>query len=199
MHGFPCGSAGKESACNVGDLGSIPGLGRFPWRRKRLPTPVFWPREMHGLSSPWGRKESGTTEQLSLSLHDCNISQRTLSRDDSLATWIVTEYSPQFPLKQQQRLTNFLLQGTVEHNTLVSFKRGDFSKCRNKKHVCIRSAGLWLEGKNSHGRNTVRRGKHKQIRKTPAHPTAGSEGFTEMLPRSMGTIDLLSWWTVQTR
>ena len=26
---FPCGSAGKESACNVGDLGSIPGLGRF--------------------------------------------------------------------------------------------------------------------------------------------------------------------------
>ena len=26
--GFPCGSAGKESACNVGDLGSVPGLGR---------------------------------------------------------------------------------------------------------------------------------------------------------------------------
>ena len=28
--GFPGGSAGKESACNVGDLGSIPGLGRYP-------------------------------------------------------------------------------------------------------------------------------------------------------------------------
>ena len=28
--GFPCGSAGKESACNEGDLGSIPGLGRSP-------------------------------------------------------------------------------------------------------------------------------------------------------------------------
>ena len=27
---FPCGSAGKESACNVGDLGSIPGLRRSP-------------------------------------------------------------------------------------------------------------------------------------------------------------------------
>ena len=26
--GFPCGSAGKESACNAGDLGSIPGLGK---------------------------------------------------------------------------------------------------------------------------------------------------------------------------
>ena len=28
--GFPCGSAGKESSCNVGDLGSIPGLERSP-------------------------------------------------------------------------------------------------------------------------------------------------------------------------
>ena len=28
--GFPGGSEGKESACNVGDLGSIPGLGRSP-------------------------------------------------------------------------------------------------------------------------------------------------------------------------
>ena len=32
--GFPCGSAGKESACSVGDLGSIPGLGRFPGEGK---------------------------------------------------------------------------------------------------------------------------------------------------------------------
>ena len=27
----------------VGDLGSIPGLGRYPWRREQLPTPAFWP------------------------------------------------------------------------------------------------------------------------------------------------------------
>ena len=39
---FPGGSAGKESACNAEDLGSIYGLGRFPWRRERLPTPVFF-------------------------------------------------------------------------------------------------------------------------------------------------------------
>ena len=32
--GFPCGSAGKESACNVGDLGSIPGLERSPEKGK---------------------------------------------------------------------------------------------------------------------------------------------------------------------
>ena len=35
--GFPCGSAGKESACNVGDLGLIPGLGRSPGERKGYP------------------------------------------------------------------------------------------------------------------------------------------------------------------
>ena len=32
---------------------------------ERLPTPVFWPGEFHGLYSPWGRKESDMTEQLS--------------------------------------------------------------------------------------------------------------------------------------
>ena len=57
---FPCGSAGQEFTCNVEDLGSI-WVGKIPWRRARLPIPVFWPRELHG---PWGRKESDTTERL---------------------------------------------------------------------------------------------------------------------------------------
>ena len=35
--GFPCGSAGKESTCNVGDLDSIPGLGRSPGEGKGYP------------------------------------------------------------------------------------------------------------------------------------------------------------------
>ena len=35
--GFPCGSAGKESACNAGDLGSIPVLGRSPGEGKGYP------------------------------------------------------------------------------------------------------------------------------------------------------------------
>ena len=35
--GFPCGSAGKESAFNEGDLGSIPGLGRSPEEGKSYP------------------------------------------------------------------------------------------------------------------------------------------------------------------
>ena len=39
--GCPDSSVGKESTCNAGDPGSIPGLGRFPWRRVRLLTSVF--------------------------------------------------------------------------------------------------------------------------------------------------------------
>ena len=64
--GFPCGSAGKESACNAGDLDSIPGLGRSPGEGK------IYPLQYSGVEnsmdhSPWCRKESDTTEQLSLS------------------------------------------------------------------------------------------------------------------------------------
>ena len=61
-------SVGKESTCNVGDLALIPGLGRFPWR-KRLPTPVFWPGKFHGLYGiHGGHKQPDRTERLSLSL-----------------------------------------------------------------------------------------------------------------------------------
>ena len=42
-------------------------VGKIPWKRKRLPTPGFWPGEFHGLCSPWGCKESDATERLSLS------------------------------------------------------------------------------------------------------------------------------------
>ena len=57
---FPCGSAGKESTCNAGNLGLIPGLGRSPGEGERLPTLVFWSGEFHGLYSPWGPKEWDT-------------------------------------------------------------------------------------------------------------------------------------------
>ena len=43
-------------------------VGKIPWRRERLNTPVFWPGGFHGLYNPWGHKESDTTERLSLSL-----------------------------------------------------------------------------------------------------------------------------------
>ena len=43
-----------------------PWVVKIPWRRERLPTPVFWPGEFHGLNSTWGHKESDTNESLSL-------------------------------------------------------------------------------------------------------------------------------------
>ena len=43
VRGFPCASAGKESTCNAGDLGSIPGLGRSPGEGERVPTLVSGP------------------------------------------------------------------------------------------------------------------------------------------------------------
>ena len=51
--GFPCGSAGKGSACNVGDLGSILGLGRSLGKGKAIHSRILWFREFHGLYSPW--------------------------------------------------------------------------------------------------------------------------------------------------
>ena len=39
---IPCDSAGKESACNAGDLGSIPELERFPGEEKGYPLPYSW-------------------------------------------------------------------------------------------------------------------------------------------------------------
>ena len=41
-------------------------VGKIPWRKGRLPTPVFWPGEFHGLYSSWGRKELDMAEHLSL-------------------------------------------------------------------------------------------------------------------------------------
>ena len=51
--------------------------GEDPWRKEWLPTPVFLPGEFHGQRSlagysPWDHKESGTTEQLTLSISKVN-------------------------------------------------------------------------------------------------------------------------------
>ena len=45
--GFPGGSEGKESACSVGDPGSVRGLGRSPGEGKGILTPLFLPGESH--------------------------------------------------------------------------------------------------------------------------------------------------------
>ena len=74
--GFPCGLSGKDSACNVGDLGSIPGLGRSPGEGNGYPLQYSclgnntdrgaWQATVRGIT------ESDTTEQISIT--PCAIS-----------------------------------------------------------------------------------------------------------------------------
>ena len=112
----------------------IPVLGRFP-RRERLPTPVSWPVEFHGLYSSWGHKESDTTERLSLALrlrgclfmepplteHRPQRSPRASTEEDITAVggdhegptaraplWINTHPSSEPPCPRCQRERHFL-------------------------------------------------------------------------------------------
>ena len=59
----------KNLPANAGEMrwGLIPGSGKIPWSRAWQPTPVFLPGESYGQRSlvgysPWGHKESDTTE-----------------------------------------------------------------------------------------------------------------------------------------
>ena len=68
--GFPGSSAGKESACNAGEPSSIPRLGRSPGGGHGNPFQDSCLENPHGQRSlvgysPWGHKQSDTTEQLS--------------------------------------------------------------------------------------------------------------------------------------
>ena len=58
---FPGGSVVEKVPANARDMGSVPGSGKSPWRRKWQPTPVFLPGEYHAQRSlagysPWGHK-----------------------------------------------------------------------------------------------------------------------------------------------
>ena len=61
-------SVSKESACNVGDVGLIPGLGRSLVEGKGYP--LQYSGLENSMDSPWGRKQSDTTERLSLTLSE---------------------------------------------------------------------------------------------------------------------------------
>ena len=75
--GFPGGSEGKAPACNAGDLGSIPGWGRFPGEGNGNPL-QYLPGRSHGWRSlvgysPWGGRESNMTEQLHFHFQEVKV------------------------------------------------------------------------------------------------------------------------------
>ena len=63
LKGLPGDSDGKESACNTGDPGSIPGSGRSPGEGNGLPTPLFLPGYFHGQRCLGGYTVSGVLEK----------------------------------------------------------------------------------------------------------------------------------------
>ena len=68
------GSAGKKSTCNMGDLGSIPRVGRSPGGEHGNPLQYSCLENPHGQRSlagysPWGHKELDMTERLSTAQH----------------------------------------------------------------------------------------------------------------------------------
>ena len=72
--GFPDGSDGKESTCNVGELGLIPELERSPGGWHGNPLQYSFLKKPHGQTglggySPCGRKESDMTDRQSTAQH----------------------------------------------------------------------------------------------------------------------------------
>ena len=93
MKGFPRSSVSKESVCNAGDLGSIPGLGRPPGGEHGNPLQYSGLENPHGQRSlmgysSWGHKELDMTEQLSIAQH-IEMKQKTWVRKQAtiLGTW----------------------------------------------------------------------------------------------------------------
>ena len=86
---FPCSSVGKESTCNAGDPGSIPGSGRFPWRKKWQPPPVYLPG--HGQRSlvgynPRGRKSQTRLSDFTFTFH-FHALEKEIAAHSSVLAW----------------------------------------------------------------------------------------------------------------
>ena len=80
--GFSGGSAGKESACNAGDLSSIPRLGRFPGEGKGYPLQYSGLENsmdciVHGVAKSWTRLSDFHYQQLQSLLCDYSSSKAT--------------------------------------------------------------------------------------------------------------------------
>ena len=112
--GFLGGSDGKEYAYNAGDPGP-----KIPWGRKWLPTPVFLSEEFHGQRtlvgySPWGCKESYTTEQLILP-HSTREQTEGTRRTTILQSPEKTPQSQE--VTQNEKRTFFSDEGTTTKKT----------------------------------------------------------------------------------
>ena len=100
--GFPCGSDGKESTCNAGDLGSIPGLGRSPGEGIGYPLQYSWA----SLATQWVKNPPAMREtwvQL-LGWEDLEKGKATHS---SVLAWRISRTVQSMGSQSRTRLSDF--------------------------------------------------------------------------------------------
>ena len=108
--GFPCGSAGKEPACNAGDLGSIPGLGRSPRKGKG------YPFQYSGLENSMDCINCGVTKsqtQLSSFHFHFSVKLGFKSRSDYIQGWDFCFIRSIFQRAQKEEKTPMVTQAHV--------------------------------------------------------------------------------------
>ena len=143
MGSFPCGSDGKDSTCNAGDLGLIPGLGRFPGQGNSYPLQYSglensmdrgaWQTTVHGAAKSQTQLNNFAIE-LSLILVDqselCKMSHLVKSEESRLASsvlhtsdqrrdHIVTQYHLRYLLLCQSYMFSCYLRYLLPYHSYV--------------------------------------------------------------------------------
>ena len=135
---FPGALDGKESACNAGDPGSIPGLGRYPGDGNGNPLQCILPGEFHGQRSlvgysSWHHKELDTTEWLTLT-YLCTIIYIYMKMK-------VAQSCPTFCDPMDCNLPGFsarlIIQAWILEWVAIPFSRGSFLPKDRTRISCI--------------------------------------------------------------
>ena len=131
--GFPGDSDGKESACSVGDLGSIPGLGRSPGRRHGNSLQYSCLDNLHGQRSLagyslWGHKESDWATKHSTCL-------------SSICNWKINNSNAFEYQINKLRYKMLILVKIWQFHSLLPLAREDnkYNSCKSKVLICFKS------------------------------------------------------------
>ena len=131
---FPHNSVGKESICNAGDPGLTPGSGRFPWRRERLPTPVFLVFSCGSAGKESGRNvgDLGSIPQLGRSL------EKQKATYSSIPAWRISWTVQSMGLQRSDVDTTLELVTNVDVRPLLkpTEKIINLIRCLGDSHAC---------------------------------------------------------------
>ena len=147
--GFPLGLSSKESTCNAGGTGSIPGSGRSPGEGNGWPTPVLLPGKSHGQRSlagcsPWGHNGSDT-EQL-------NWLTGTVARVGLRIRPWTQKWKPHigFSSSARRKCSSTQRKKGVAFNATTTL-RPDFPRTRKSEDHGLASVKCWKANNHQHG------------------------------------------------